>query len=640
MDHRAGLSAPESELAASFQTLGRVMGLHVSVNSSSEWSLDADSVDVGLGYFTALGHPQHEAQALALMNLWRLSRLPREDPRVTLRANELSQLHPEWLPLLETISVCRATAGTVRAFPASEQALRSAIARRLHRDSTKQLRHLQLLEQVVSHACGAGGVDVVVEVDEALAGAAPKKGWVFEALNRILWSTPEARNELPYGQWEALFAVLRDPYLALLKLDIQNAGLGSQASGSDRATDKQSSENLGLETGGNQGDADSEVNTADNGDDASLSDRTASEANDDETERARAGNNPEVAEGADLFASEQAGFVDTVLSTPLALENATATALDSEAHAATYTAQAHAQNLALAGPPEQHRAMTPASTATYRNRMALFQKEIDAIRDTWRSITAQQLTPKRKTEASPVIEGSTLATDFLATTYAEARAGVPRPHAFEQVHTVPKYREDVSHTDYVFLIDRSASMQGATARQTADAVLILLEALASIARDISDMAREFDTDFGLGIRSGLVLFDDTAEVLKPLTTAMDPHVRRELHDKIQQPQGATNDGVALRVASQLLRDTHTPPQEGTRARRVILIGDGGSHDERQAARELRSLRSAGVEVIALGIGSTGAEMVSRYAPTGYHVPSARDLPRIFRAIVAEGGLSV
>lgn len=65
---------------SSLSAAGRLLGVEVQVKSGTEWTLENDAVTVGEEFFTRDGHPAREAQALTLVTLWRLVRLPRLNP--------------------------------------------------------------------------------------------------------------------------------------------------------------------------------------------------------------------------------------------------------------------------------------------------------------------------------------------------------------------------------------------------------------------------------------------------------------------------------------------------------------------------------------------------------------------------------
>src|SRR5690606_19736679 len=104
-----------------------------------------------------------------------------------------------------------------------------------------------------------------------------------------------------------------------------------------------------------------------------------------------------------------------------------------------------------------------------------------------------------------------------------------RPAAFLQREIRPRRRRRAGSTDYVLLVDRSASMQGRIAEAAADAALIMLEALAGVERDFAHAEQRVGIDLDLDIRTALVVFDAEPLVVKPLSHGLDDEVRRVMH---------------------------------------------------------------------------------------------------------------
>jgi hypothetical protein len=263
------------------------------------------------------------------------------------------------------------------------------------------------------------------------------------------------------------------------------------------------------------------------------------------------------------------------------------------------------------------------------------------MRALWERVLTERIEMRSARGRTPLAEGDELAMDYLAAAVADVLAGVERPPAFLRREPRQRRRWSAGSTDYVLLIDRSASMSGPAAEAAADAMLILAESIAGVERDIDHAERRTGLDLDLDVRTALIVFDSEAEVVKPLSRGMDDVVRRRTHASVRAPAGSTNDAAALQAAAEQFgvagrgpRDAGRHGGTGDGRRRVaILVSDGGSNDTAAAERELAGLRAAGVQVH--GVGLRTDDLTVRYAPTGARVDDIRRLPDALEAIVEQ-----
>ncbi|MGO1660570.1 MAG: vWA domain-containing protein [Canibacter sp.] len=599
---------------SSLSAAGRLLGVEVQVKSGAEWTLENDAVTVGEEFFTRDGHPAREAQALTLVTLWRLVRLPRLNPLMTLRRARLHAHLPQVEPLLAAIDVLISGVKTASAFPAEAPWISAALSRRLSAELAGSTpadlpRHAQFISCVIDQICGSAQLQFLPEIHARLTstdGDVPVD--LVATVRHVL--DADLSSSLGISQWEALYALLRTPYFQLLQDDLADRGITQDATAI--TTDSEDDTNqLNLTEGESESDA---------------------EATED-SQQARAASHKDASEGADLFISEQTALIERMLPSPMPLSDVVAAALDASQRPVHVSAQAGATNLTVEGEVSLTDA-SPLGAVAYEARAHKYSREINELRELWMHLTSSQLRPRTRRSSRTIAEGSELASEALAQAIAETRAGVRRPHAFLETSTKPRQRDNIAQRDYILLVDRSASMQGATAEYTADAVLILLEALAGLSRSISELEDATDTDLGLGIRSALVLFDEHCEVVKPLSTGLNSAVRQEFHEKIQLPQGATHDGHALEVAEQILAGSPSPSTRGKRKAHIVLVGDGGTHDSAKASSQLDRLRKARISVTAVGVGTAGEEMIHRFSPDGFWVRTPRELPNVFREIIS------
>lgn len=164
-------------------------------------------------------------------------------------------------------------------------------------------------------------------------------------------------------------------------------------------------------------------------------------------------------------------------------------------------------------------------------------------------------------------------------------------------------------------------------RKGLDLVVALDASKSMFARDvepdrISRARLELTTllDALKGDRVGIVAFAGEAHVQCPMTSdysaaklflrAVDPQ---------QMPQGGTNVGDALRLSKRMLEETGS----GTQDRVVVLLSDGEDL-EGGALAAAEELKSAGIRVFVVGIGSEEGQPVPRLDRNGRLIDFQKD----------------
>ncbi len=661
-------SAGAPELAARLQVAASLLGFTVIVTDDDAWELTESGLRVGLGFYTSRGHPDAEAVALALLQLWESVRAERTAPERTRRHRSIAAHRPELVPLLGAVRRLQAAAELLAALPGLRGDLVAAAQRLLPERLEEQPRHLQWVVLLLrggligdsrtlagdsrtliddSRTLRGGTLAPVESPSSTGRGADPEvlKEWErlvalggerVDPLRRVL-APDHSRDALQ--RFERALALLLPPYERLLVLDVSERGLGGDAHGRPGAEDH--------EAGTDAGDLAPSGSGGENAEEADGDPDREAEAVPPSEDRARPGDGHEAPEGADLFAAEQAGFVRTILPTPMPTEGALIEALIELAGAR--------RPERAAGRGERTGGSAPGSGATasgiadYRARVAALGEPIERMREVWARVIAERVAHRPAPGRRAVPEGESLDRESLARALAEVRAGSPRPSAFLRREARPRRTRRAGSTDYVLLVDRSASMQGPAADAAADAALVMLEALAGAERDASHAEAASRIPLDLDIRTALIVFDAEVDTVKPLSRGLDDGVRKRMHTEIRSPRGSTNDGGALRAAAEQLGLRHPetpsgpgfPPVEAgggvpadragagipsvgdgvERRRIVILVGDGGSNDPVAAEMALRRLHAAGVRVYGIGIGSD--EIVERFAPTSVRVDDPR-----------------
>lgn len=599
------------ELAARAQlrAVAAIVGLPISVTADEHWQLDAHGLRVGLGWYARRGHSPSEATALALLQLWEGVRGPRTAPERAARARLLGVARPELAPLVTAISRAQAASEVISAFPGLRAALVAAMHRGLPEDLSSETRRDQWLALVLS--VGFGSSPASARLDELVViewrTACDFGGAAGEAVWRVLRPDPD-RSAL--GRFERALALLTPGYERLLAQDARDRGLGVDGAAAPPHEGGAASEDSGAAADDASGEGDAEPNEA--GEQGAAAEEPPTQA--------RPGGGAEVAEGADLFQAEQAGEVTAFLDTPLPAEGALTAAF------APSDAEANGSDPSDVRPG--HGGSLGARGSDYIDRVATLAPSIERMREVWHEVTAERVARVASLGRRPEVEGEQLDTRALADGLAQVRAGIVKPRVFLRRESRARRTQRSGNTDYLLLIDRSASMQGRPARAAADAAVVMLEGLAAAARDIAQAERTSGLDLDLQLRTALIVFDARAHVVKSLSAGMSDEVRENLVAAITSPQGSTNDAAALNAAAEQVRGG----VEARRRRRIaFVLSDGGTNNAVAAEHALRRLRAMGVTVFGIGLGSD--DLSERYAPTGARVDEPERLAEVIGELV-------
>ena len=631
MAHEQG----EARLRGAITAASSLLGVPIELYDGAEWEVRDGVVRVGLQEFMpsqhatqgmerALADGVDEAVARVLLLLWESVHMTRTAPTVRTRRLAIARARPELEPALAGLDRMISVTELLTAMSHLRMPLSRTVRNDLPHTPGELPRHLQWVSQLLAATLDAGlarkyagtlAPEVVSEFD-ALERLGEANGAAITSILRLVL-LPGAKYSA-MQRFERAYGALIPPYERLLEIDLRERGLGA-----------------GANRGGRRGDSDAEVagfghgasddELATPGDEASEQGGGADSTHtSDDAAAARAGDRRETAEGANLFAAERAGFVDRVLDTPLPADGAWAEHLTMPETAAAGRRDASlAQPRASSGSPAQgSRSSRPVAQA-YRDAVREHAGSIEDMREVWRRVVSERIGMRGTLSRTPRQEGELLDGESLARAVAEAYAGVERPHAFRAREQRARRTRRRGSTDYVLLVDRSASMQGPLAEAAADASLIMLESLAAAHRDIAAEEQSRGVDLELEIRTALIVFDSAPLVVKPLSKSLTDDARRRMHEEIRTPRGSTDDAAALSAACQQLEPRGGSGRAIERRRVVIVVGDGGTNDAARTDVELRRLRAAGVQVIGVGIGTN--DLLSRYAPDGVRLDAPEQL---------------
>lgn len=183
----------------------------------------------------------------------------------------------------------------------------------------------------------------------------------------------------------------------------------------------------------------------------------------------------------------------------------------------------------------------------------------------------------------------------------------------------------------VFVIDTSGSMHGPV---SSGETQTKIEAVIQSAQKLIDEPLLRDED-----RVGLVHFDDSADVLLPLSPLNRREVKQALASLINY-SGHTYMGAGLREARQLLEKFQ--PHE---VKRIILFTDGLTYDESQCLVEIDNLAALNIPTLAIGVGEEYNQnllLTASDKTRGKHVHLSNIslLEEIFRDEVAQAACEV
>ncbi|MBP1325128.1 Mg-chelatase subunit ChlD [Leucobacter exalbidus] len=631
----------QGEVAAreALRAVAAVLGIEVTVTDDERWQLDNTGLRAGLGWYTSRGHSGAEAAALALLQLWEGVRGLRVSPERSARASMLGRARPELAPLLTAITRAQAAAEVTAVFPGMREALGAALHRGLPRDLSVETRRDQWLALVlavgfgdVERFAGLDGLDCLYPLDLAeRAGASGLDPLVLEewararnfgdARGEAVWWVLQAAPDRPaLERFERAVALLSPGYERLLARDAADRGLGADGAVAPPNEGGAESQDSGPAADGAEADSAAPEPDAE---DPEGTDAGEPQAPEEQPAQAPQGSEADNTEGADLFQADQTGDVTSFLDTPLPSEGALAAAF------ADIDAQPGESDAGDVRPGAG--GGLGARGGEYAARVASLAPDIERMREVWHEVTHERVATVAAMGRRPQAEGEALDTRALADGLAQVRAGVKRPRVFLQREHRTRRTERSGNTDYVLLIDRSASMQGRPAQAATDTAIIMLEGLAAAARDIAQAEAVHGVDLELQLRTALIVFDSRAHLIKPLASGMSDDVRDDLIAAITSPQGSTNDAAALTVAAAQLQGVAEARQ---RRRIVFVISDGGTNDVVAAAHELRRLRAMGVSVWGIGLGND--DVRQRYAPGGSRVDDPGQLAETVSALIRRG----
>lgn len=264
-----------------------------------------------------------------------------------------------------------------------------------------------------------------------------------------------------------------------------------------------------------------------------------------------------------------------------------------------------------------------AEKRRYDGEIIAWSDQITQLRDVFRSIINERIAYTRRLRGNHT-EGALLNPDTLVQAFIDVQTHHPEPPAYADYEKHEAERRLTGKTDYVLVFDRSGSMSGERAKAAASSLVICLEALALMERDIKAAEAEHNIDVDLDIRTAVYTFNDEIHCTKPLSPGLSDKERYDSYGLVSQPGGNNADSHALAEIEKI-------PIEPDRKQILIVISDGKADDKIASRASVERLRKDGWHVYGVSIGSEDA--VQLYAPDSERIDDPAGLPAMLQRLI-------
>ena len=158
----------------------------------------------------------------------------------------------------------------------------------------------------------------------------------------------------------------------------------------------------------------------------------------------------------------------------------------------------------------------------------------------------------------------------------------------------------------------------------AASLVICLEALAGMERDIKQAEAEHNVEVDLSIRTALYTFNDEIDRPKALSSGLSDKERLDSYALVSRPDGENADSHALAAVEKL-------PAEPDRKQILIVVSDGQADDKAASRASVLRLRQQGWHVYGVSIASPDA--VQLYAPDSQRIDDPAQLPAMLQSLI-------
>jgi hypothetical protein len=214
-------------------------------------------------------------------------------------------------------------------------------------------------------------------------------------------------------------------------------------------------------------------------------------------------------------------------------------------------------------------------------------------------------------------------------------------NVFNQQEFISRLALQPSEIYFHLVVDGSGSMQGDRIESVRSLSVLFLEALGTFESRVNT---RFRLKQPFQVNTELRIFGSEDEILKPFQQGMDPE--RELTSRfaavggITSDRGGTNDSEPLRNINNALNQERIDKIAAKKAMEmVVLITDGGSSDSNATKDELEKLKSKGLVLRGLQIGSPDDGEVESFKNVwgesdGAKVKTLEELPDVFAKLIS------
>ena len=232
---------------------------------------------------------------------------------------------------------------------------------------------------------------------------------------------------------------------------------------------------------------------------------------------------------------------------------------------------------------------------------------------------------------NPSDQGAVLNSAGLAQTFVDIKTGIKNPpQAFLEYSSSDKEREAEGHFDCFLAVDCSGSMDGDRTNEARKAAVVFLEGLSVFEREIRERERSGAVRVDWDVRSSVLVFGDTAETVKPLSSNLTEKQRLDTFTRISSGMGGTSDYLALeKIASEIEVEINSSPDKKNRRRIIMVLTDGESSDTSRLTTAIARLTRLDCSIVGIGIQTNAIGIY----PQGRSINDVKDLTSTLSGII-------
>jgi hypothetical protein len=278
----------------------------------------------------------------------------------------------------------------------------------------------------------------------------------------------------------------------------------------------------------------------------------------------------------------------------------------------------------------------------YKHEQERVNPHIQALAEVFKKVI-QRRKEIRRVLRGVAVEGPMLDPSQLARVVAEMDTGNSEVRAMRKVVKKEVVRNRPNQLEFTLVCDGSGSMNESR-KKTAQRLFAIL-AMEGFAKFRSEVERERrgGQNINLEISSGLRVFGDTDEVVKPLSKTLEHKDRVRFRKRLAEDLGQGNNEPKTFEAIE--RDEFTPQKieamrRGDLKKIIVFLTDGESDSVAIQAciKHLMDLardpHTGECNLVIAGIGfEDGQSAKDTYAPNGYFAKDLGEMPQIFVSLI-------